>query len=467
MESDLILIRGILDDPVKRDRLFNLVDKDYFVRDTSKYLFRMVKQINKELESPKPINLDLLVEHINRTEEDNGKVDAAVLGIGKLSAHGSVSSGEFDYAITTLVKDKKYQILNQDLYKAVEAIGKGKVTEVEKLLKSSAAKCESYELADKRRTSVRDVSDLKPDEDYERFFTGFTRLDEVTGGARLGELWLWAAYTGEYKSTSLLAIGYELLIKGKNSFFVSFEMSAEEIKRKLICLHANRVFKMPLRYSQIASIRNATEESLELYAKVAKDFEENWSGDMEIWEPPLHTTIEGLIKEYEVACQEKDYEVILIDYLQKVSPSTKRNQYRIEMTEVVDKAKRFATEVRNRQGAWIISAWQVSRDGRKKAEEQGYYDLWALSESVGAEQASNVVVWSLATQKMRTAKEVKFGVAKSRNSSTANSIHYVSIDVDIGLISKEPIRDGISIDTDDDDVISKDDLNILTDVEEE
>jgi len=465
MESDLILIRGILDDPNKRNRLFSLVNKDYFVRANSKFLFRMVKEISGAIEECKPINLDLLVAHINRTTENTKEVDEAVVSIGKLASHGSISSGEFDYAINTLVKDKKYQILSKDLYNAVEAIGKGNVEEVEKLLKASTAKCESYELADKRMTSAKDVIDLKPDEDYERFLTGFTRLDQVTGGARLGELWLWAAYTGEYKSTSLLALGYELLIKGKNSFFVSFEMSAEEIKRKLICLHANRCFQIPLRYSQISSIRTSTDESMELYDKVAKDFEENWSGDMAIWEPPLGTTIEGLIKEYEIACQEKDYEVILIDYLQKVSPSTKRNQYRIEMTEVVDKAKRFATEVRNRMGAWIVSAWQVSRDGRKKAEEQGYYDLWALSESVGAEQAANVVIWTLATQKMRIAKEVKIGVAKSRNSSTANSIHYVSIDVDIGLIGQESIRDGVSSDQDSDEVISKDDLNILTDVD--
>lgn len=434
MEVARVVLRKVADSSTARDKAKTVLKSNHFIDPKHVKIFSEIITLSDR--GSKIITEEILLDHIvswPKSDEYASEIGAIFIGMPPLDS-------EFEYALQALVNESQTAFVTKGLVCVADRITKGDTIGAIDLLSKIPDFYSKLAISSDRRQSARTMQKMAPDTDSERFKTGFQVIDEITGGGRLGEFWLWAAYVGEMKSNSLCAIAHSLFLAGKRVLYATLEMDSTEIKRRLLCQHAFYL-KIPIsyRYLENGVHDGYSEDNCE---KAQKDFDENPEyGDIQIWHPSLGATIMDVAKEIEVcsADEETDCEVVIIDYVQKLSPLSKRKEFRHEVNEMLDRAKRIAMEARGRKGVFLVSGYQVSSEGRKQAEKDGYYNLYALSETLGAGQIANVVCWSLYTPAFRSRKEIKVGIAKSRNSSTDGSFHFLPVDPAVGLFAKAPI----------------------------
>jgi replicative DNA helicase len=430
----------MLDDHNCRNKAITLLKREHFLNTAECFIFRAVKKLSEDLSGP--ITLDVLIEFIETVpkykEQHRSEVRET---IGEIARHGSVLNSDFDFAITGVVYSARQDSYRLSIIRAAEATQAGNLSEVEKIFRQGSTEAQALEVVNDRRQSARQMSDMEFDTLEGRYKCGFKVLDEITGGGRPTELWLWAAYLAEYKSTALMSIAHYNFLQGRSVLFISLEMDRIELQRRLICMHASHLYDESTLTYRAVEFGDMDYEQEEFFKGSVSDFDGNSEyGDIQIWQPPIGVTIDDVGREIDVCCNQCDLDIVALDYLQKLAPIRHRGRLREELNETLDKSKRIALEANDRRGVWLVSGYQTSTDGRKNAEKQGYYDVWGLSETIGAGQIANVIAWSLQTDALKQMKEVKVGLAKSRNSPTVGSRHFLVSDPSIGLLSREPVR---------------------------
>jgi len=433
MEAARTILRRAFDDPKSRKKALTLLTPEHFTDRRQRWLFSLARHLDRN----GPITVAMVGDFAARRVTNPKAVALLAEETGAVFQGKPPLETEFDYAMGVIGQDAQAGLLCAGLREVTRALSRGQMAEARELLKALPEKTEKLEPVNDRVLSVRTMRTLGPDAQTDRFFTGFQRIDEVTGGGRRGELWLWAAYTGELKSTMLFKAAHRCFLAGKKVFLVSLEMDRSEVMRRILTYHAAHLgLRLPFRDLE----HGTTEETEKIRKQAAEDFDTCGDyGDLVVWEPPLGVTVVDVAREVERLNQEQDFEVVILDYVQKLFPVRERYQHREELKETMNRVKKLAQEARGRKGVWLFSGYQTSTEGRKRAEEQGYYDLWALSETLEAPQVANVVAWSLYTKAMRERKEAKLGLAKVRNGTVAGSEHYVVVDPAVGLVSGEPV----------------------------
>lgn len=430
MEVERIILKKIVDDPGSRKKVLGVLVEDHFSEKATKYLYRVISGFPADA----VVTFRMLEDCIARQSIPETAKTFLYRIIGEVAATSAVLSHELDYAISQIIQEAKLTTYANELQRAARYIEQRDVLNVERIIRGLPDDANRLSGRNFRRISARTTRDLVAETDVDRYTTGFKIIDNITGGGRRGELWFWLAAAAELKSTALLSIAHTCCVRGKNVFFASMEMEEDELRGRLLCYHGIHCGKQ-LYYSE-------TLKTKEYGAEVRDDFDTNPAyGKLELWQPPIGVTILDAAKEFEIACGEDDYDVFIIDYLQKFAPVTSRFRDRESLNETLDLAKKLALETRNGKRAWVVSGYQASRDGRKKARELGFYTLEALSESIYAEQVPNVVCWSMYTEQMRAKKEAKVGICKARNANTDGATHFLVCDPAIGLLSKEPVSD--------------------------
>jgi len=447
MDSQFVVLRKLIDDPSSRSKILSKIKPEHFTLTATKYIFKICVQQLFSHESIVTVNT--IGDFISRLPISDAAKARSLEAVGVLAATKSPLESEVDYAIDAMVADATTNLYYDQLGKAVDALNRQCLSEASDIIRELPERAQFLSPANERCHSARSMINLETvAADELRLKTGFQVFDGISGGARLGELWLWAAFTGECKSTALINIAHECFLAGQSCLFVSLEMDRIEIQRRLFCCHASRL-GMRLKYSDVER-GSLTEEAKVEFKKVAEDFDHNSSyGDIRIWRPPLGVTILDVGRELDKQCQEKDCKILIIDYIQKLRPIHERDRIRESLNETLDLSKRLAMESRSACGAWVLSGYQTSTEGRKQAEKNGFYDLWALSETIGAGQVANVVLWSLLTERCRQHKEVKVGMAKSRNSGIRGSTHFLVLNPEYGVMSKAPVRETTDFESND------------------
>ena len=445
MDIRRVIIRRVADDLSARSKIKAFVTPTYFAEKIQLGVLKVVLHLAMKYEIVTDAMVADFVLSRNFTAEVSAKFNEE---IGAIFSELPVLEDEFNYALECLSREAQQLVIIEGIKIASDALNRGEVDRAVNIIQSIPGRSNELAISSDRRISARQMSMLKHDSEQQCFETGVRTIDEITGGGRLGEFWLWAAYVGELKSTFLISVAHHLFLKGKFVMFVSLEMDHKEVQRRLICQHAFFLGHQDIRYQDVR-LGFKSEEQKDKYTKIAKDFDFNDSyGEIFIFQPSIGVDILDVARELEICCSEKDTEVLIIDYVQKLSPIEKRKESREELNRTLEAAKRIALESRNRKGVFLLSGYQTSTDGRKRAAEQGFYDLGALSETINAARDANVVCWSLYTESMQLDKEVKVGIAKSRNSSTVGSRHFLPIDPSVGFVGKTPIENRSDSDQD-------------------
>lgn len=428
--SSLSVFKKMLEDPVSRKIAFSKLNNRHFIP-IDRFVFKAIKILDKKCRGP--ISYDMFFTLIEKSNTSDRNKEAAKEVLGEIIAEPTILASQLDHYIDIVVEDAKARMLQAGILHASEHLANRRVGKVRSILSKVIRDSDTLSFNGNRLVSARTMLELKPDSPGDRLFTGFKRIDEITAGGKIGEFWLWAAYTGEFKSLALMSIAHHNFVNGVNSLFATFEMDEENVRRRLLCIHAEYLGKTLL-YRDV-ELGNYDKE---VYFKVASDFDNNRAyGDIEIWQPPLGTTITDVAREYELLSSRKNIPLVILDYLQLLNPARPRGRSREELDETLFEARRIALECK----ILLVSGHQTSTDGRKTAEKEGKYTKWSLADTINASRLSSVVCWSLQTDLLLKNKQCKIGLCKSRNSSISGSEHYVVANPETGFLSREPIKE--------------------------
>jgi len=125
--------------------------------------------------------------------------------------------------------------------------------------------------------------------------TGISFIDNITGGGKRGELWVWGGYTGEGKTQMAKEIAYRVCTcYGKNVLFVSLEMTVEEMKCSVETRHVHKFVPGGLLAKRI-ELGTLSKEEKVIYYKALSDWNKNKKyGRFYLWSPPYGCTVDNL-----------------------------------------------------------------------------------------------------------------------------------------------------------------------------
>lgn len=203
--------------------------------------------------------------------------------------------------------------------------------------------------------------------------TGLAEFDERIGGLFRGELCILAARPGIGKTSLACQIAHRAAKRGKRVYFVSLEMSAVELVTRVICSQAGVSSKLirtgKLDHSHVAALSQAAQPFAGL----------QWS----IHDKPSMTVAE--IRRWGRRLAKKDLGLIVIDYLQLLTPADRRIQRHEQVGQLSKALKELARELE----VPVLCLTQLSREAVKDQEPQ----LHHLRESGSIEQDADMVLF--------------------------------------------------------------------------
>ena len=206
-----------------------------------------------------------------------------------------------------------------------------------------------------------------------RFFkTGFEDLDCILGiQEKKGALITIGARPAMGKTTFMLSIMENILLKNKRCLYFSLEMSKEQLITLLLFQIAEISF--------IKSKMNNMDE---------KDWEKlsDAMNNLLMWELKIDDNSILKTEEIETAIKEQQPDVVFIDYLQLMDGKRKQDRC-IQIEEIIKDLKRIAKE----NGVVIVIASQLSRAVENRYDKRPL--LSDLRDSGSIENLSDVVIF--------------------------------------------------------------------------
>ena len=206
-----------------------------------------------------------------------------------------------------------------------------------------------------------------------RFFkTGFEDLDCILGiQEKKGALITIGARPAMGKTTFMLSIMENILLKNKRCLYFSLEISKEQVITRLLFQIAEISF--------IKSKMNNMDE---------KDWEKlsDAMNNLLMWDLKIDDNSGIKIEEIETAIKEQQPDVVFIDYLQLMDGKRKQDRC-IQIEEIIKDLKRIAKE----NGVVIIIASQLSRAVENRYDKRPL--LSDLRDSGSIENLSDVVIF--------------------------------------------------------------------------
>jgi replicative DNA helicase len=145
-----------------------------------------------------------------------------------------------------------------------------------------------------------------------------------------------------------------------------------------------------------ASTPTLNEEQMARYLAAVKDMTTNESyGRLAIAQVPENSTFSTIRSICNRWNQRFQVDVIIIDSIDLIGSDRRRREKRDELNEVIMAAKGLAMSFDEGRGAPVISPWQISRDGSKRANDPqhgtGTYDLPSLGETSEIERKADCI----------------------------------------------------------------------------
>lgn len=257
--------------------------------------------------------------------------------------------------------------------------------------------------------------------------TGVEELDRKMGGFQKGELVLAVGYSSDGKSSFCVQVAWSAAVEqGKNVVFLTTETLRSQIRRKIISRHSKMPqFDMPDGLNSWDLKSGTLPDDLEAkYTEVTRDLTKNPEyGHLFIAQVPRAATLATLDQRLHRIQRRFDIDLVVMDYLALLQTGVRRNSMREELSALMKDAKLLAVNFNNGQGVPLVSPWQVNRDAREKAEQEGMYTSKALSETAEATNSSDVIVSLLApTDNTARYTDITMQILKSRDGVTANGM---------------------------------------------
>lgn len=257
--------------------------------------------------------------------------------------------------------------------------------------------------------------------------TGLDTIDEKTKGIKKGEMWLLAGFSSHGKTTVALNIAHQAIVRGNNIFFMSMEMSRQQIKEILYCIHSGHSkFEgqhPPLKLDDIRYGKLTADAKAFYFDAVLADFEKNSTyGQVHVMQPTTAVTPKSLQAEAElVHHQECEVDLIVPDYAGLMEPDRSFSDWRAGLNSVMKDLKQLARNFAGGSSVALLSPFQTNREGMREAAGNGgvYKDLKCLSDANEADRSSDIVLATFTDDAMKLRNEAVLTHLKGRDTGCA------------------------------------------------
>lgn len=231
--------------------------------------------------------------------------------------------------------------------------------------------------------------------------TGFRRLDEMTGGIQYGDMFLVAARPSIGKTAFAGAVTLAACIGAKiPTLFVTCEMSKVAVYRRLVAAHGNiklqKLKEGDLDQREFAQVSSVTAK----FSTCPLYFLEIFRGETVAH---ISAAIRRAVRKYNV-------KLVIIDYLQVVQPSEKRELKTYDIADVSGTLKSIARTT----GVALLCLAQVNRKSEVEGRRPSMSDL---AESGQIERDADVICL-LERDRNLAIGEAEIIVAKQRDGET-------------------------------------------------
>ena len=238
--------------------------------------------------------------------------------------------------------------------------------------------------------------------------TGFRGLDSLTSGLQKQDLVVIAARPSMGKTSLALALAQHAAIESNAVVGIfSLEMSAEALAMRMLCSEAN-VDAQKFRSGFLSN---------EEWARLGKALGKLADARIFIDDTPAISVLEMRAKARRLATEQKQLDMIMVDYLQLMSGSTRRAESRQqEVSQISRELKALAKELH----VPLIALSQLSRAPENRTDHRP--QLADLRESGAIEQDADLVAFIYREEVYNRSDENKniaeLIVAKQRNGPT-------------------------------------------------
>jgi len=280
-------------------------------------------------------------------------------------------------------------------------------------------------------------------------FSGLEQMDKVIAGAKKGELWIHAGFTGAMKSSLALHWAYVQAIYFKHTvFYCSLEMPLIQCRNIVHTMHSfhekfreDRIrlgiqapskkqtdgtvfhYDRGLDYEKIKNGKLSPNEKVFLMEVVEPDLEDasNVYGDIHLEgaDPDkIDYTIVDLRTKAEIQYAKQPFDLIFIDHMGLMAPRKRMGSTTENLNEVVRDVKKMALGFNRGMGIPIVALWQISRQGwREAAKAEGKYNLTTLAYANETERSADVVTASWIDDELKAQGRFYMQCLKSRDTA--------------------------------------------------
>jgi len=256
---------------------------------------------------------------------------------------------------------------------------------------------------------------------------GLEKIDRTNKGLRKGELMLIAGFAGNMKTTLSLNYAYNTaFLFGYNVYYITLEMSREQVQRILYCIHAEHpLFKTHPKYREYYrkinynNLRDGmlSQDEEKFLQIVLNDLETNERyGNLIIEKPAMDLTVPDIKAKVEQEHKQSGVDLLFVDEARLVKSVKRYNNTMETLNEIMVDLKQLALKFDGGIGLPVVTPFQTNRQGYREAEKSdGEYKSDCLSFANEAEKSADVIVYTYLDPELQKSKELKIGNLKNRD----------------------------------------------------
>ena len=351
-------------------KVYDILKPDMFHDPVLKEIYREIVKMYDIGQPANLVTITQVVESESYTRQYIGQVlkECALLPLTSAELKSYGNSIVKDYKAETLRK-----ILSQTQVSAagVEYQIADLIQELESLKRSEKSKSK------KLSTIVGDYEDQYFREKKEaKLYTGFSKLDDITGGLEGGDVIVIGARPGVGKSAFTSQIILEMAKAGKRIGFYNLEMSEKQVYERLLSNQSG------IRLNRIRRAIQFLGDEKERFDKANRTLE-----GMDI----LVSSGTKSVSEIRNECRHQELDCIIIDYLQLVRADTRYQSRASEVGAISKAIKALAMEL----NVPIIALSQLNRTSEMRETKEP--TMGELREAGDIEQDASIIIllWNL------------------------------------------------------------------------
>lgn len=361
---------------------------------------------------------DSIVQSYFATKKINGKTYILYQNITKAYATDDREYNEPEFEailnqVTDFYRRKVYLTIAEEIVsKGVYNTPDKSIKEVEKFVNDSLLKLKASNSEVRSSSSfVDDIHDIKnnyiklrdnPDS-VTYIPTGFNIIDDKEGGFRPSELVYIIGRKGDGKSVLMLNLAHNAWAAGYNVMVFTLEIPKEDYERRFVSRGAD-ISSNGLKRGTLDECDSARFKKFLMSTSEGKTMDGKKTGDIFFVDVPSKCTPSFIESQIELTEKIKGikYDVVIVDYAGIMQNDTFIAEKRHQQGQIALDLKRIA----RKHGCVVISAAQMSRQGKNDTSNNGRADTSHVAES---DQVADHIDWGIA---IRSTDE-KYGIIES------------------------------------------------------